>query len=353
MLRLFLFLISIISFNANAVETNFSGFLYNTSFSDNDFHENRTALIINGDAFFNGVALRTQLSSEYKQPRRATVEYSFPVGKSEVVYQIGRFGRTNTFYNSILDSPAGFQMAMLPLAGYSYRMYNGAFVLMDGQQILLRRTYDSFSISGRAATGKMVIDDQEELQLEAFKRHDPDIEMKSTKHNYDIGLQVETENYKAYVSRNKFNAKLKTNSTNPLTKYIASNFSDSTYTIDKFGIQYDNKKYFGRYEFSRGNTMVKSDKGKDVSESDSKDWNTVIGMNIREDDSIYIGYSNGRNMTRRVTYEDSFVGYTLNYKRLTTSIEYHEGHGEGWMRYKTESSSKTWNSWVISTTFKF
>lgn len=341
------------SFNANAIETNFSGFLFNTSFSDSNFHENRTSLVLNADAYYSGLALRTQLSSEYKQPRRATIEYSFPLSSTEIVYQIGRFGRTNTFYNSILDSPASFQMAMLPLAGYSYRMYNGAFVLMDGQQILLRRTYDSFSVSGRVSSGKMVIEDQEELQMEAFKRYDPEIRMKSTDDNYDIGLQLETENIKTYVSRNKFNAKLKTDSTHPLKKYIAANFNDSTYIIDKFGIQYDNKKYFGRYEFSRGNTLVKSDKGKDVSESDSKDWNTVIGMNIREDDSVYIGYSNGRNMTRRATYEDTFVGYTLNYKRLTTSIEYHRGRGEGWMRYKTESGSKSWNSWVISTTLKF
>lgn len=357
MLEKLVSLISILILSGNLMAeeagVNFSGFLYNTTFSDNKFHDNRNIVAVNADIDYYNFAVRTQISNTPDPIRRAVIEYAGPISeKTDFVYQIGRFSRIDSFSNTVLDSPASSQMAILPFAGYSYRMINGDFALMDGHQIQVSgRTPWDHLIRIKGSYGKGVVTEQDDLQKESIKRYDPNILLQSGSSNYDMSIHYETENTHSYIAQNHYQVLVNTNSKLPKYQFITFFNHEVEYIVTRYGFKYDNKKWFARTELILGNTESYSKTGSTTATSKSRDYNIVSGIYL-DNYVIYSGYSNGKNLTGGNQNTDHFVGITYNYNSvLTTSVEYHRGRGNSWMKY--DSTSDSWNSFVISTTLKF
>lgn len=358
MFVLFVLLISLSSVAfANEIpeDPNFSvsGYAFNTTFQDTHFHENRSVVAVNLDADYKQFAFRTQITSADPTIRRAVIEYSVPLGtNTEFVYQYGRFGRIDSFFNGVLDSPASFQMAILPFAGYSYRMYNGSFTLMDGHHVVLRNHYGDNLITFRGAYGKTVINSQEDLQKEAFHRYDKDFNLVSRDNNYDLGLHWESKSWHVYTALNKYSVGNTTSSRHPVKQAIYKNFNQVEYTVNRTGIQYDNQCYFVRTEYTEGATRVRSIVGKETGKTDAHDHNIVIGKYIGNF-VAYGGISRGFNETAKTNNKDDFVGVTYTKPRYSVSLEYHKGVGDGWTRYENTINDYRWGTFVVSTTVKF
>lgn len=342
--------------NANEIGFNYSGYVYNTTFSDSGMHNSRTVMAINLDTDYSNYAIRTQIAnvnSDFKL-RRLVAEVSLPVASStDVTYQIGRFGRVDSFYNSVLDSPSSYQMAILPFGGYSYRMFNGSFVLMDGQQMIIKqRTANGSMVSFRAAYGKMVIDEQSELQKEAIRTYINDIEMVPINGSYDLGLHYETRNWHAYIARQYFKSSQKALSNSKITQRLVDYFNNSEYTLDRYGIKYSNNAYYVQIESTHGKSFSYSANDNIIASINAYDYNYVLGYRMG-DGSVYIGQSYGVNKTANSTNFDKFIGGTYNYDKLTMSLEYHIGEGRGWVKHDNPNSNYDWKTFILSTTLKF
>ena len=345
----------IISVSANAIDYggNLSGYLFYTAFSDHNFHSDRKVIAVNMDADIANTAIRAQVAGLDSSTfvRRLVLEQALSVYNIDIIYQIGRFGRVDSFYNGVLDSPGDYQMAILPFAGYSYRMYNGSFTTMDGHNLVLKKKLDNLLITTRAAIGRGVIDEKS-LQLEAFKRYDSNIDMSSGNDNTDLSIKVESADWSFYVAKHKYISHQSTSSLSPIYQYYVNNYATATYDLLKYGIQYDNKSWFARTEVTEGSTHTYNRKNIATSFQESLDYNVVVGKYL-DNNVIYTGYSLGHNITRDAHNIDRFIGFTNNYKRITTSIEYHCGKGVGWVKYGITENLVRWNTLIGSVSYSF
>lgn len=329
-----------------------TGYAFNTTFADNDFHKNRNILAVNVDADYSNFAIRTQLATFDAEEtiRRGVLEYAAPVFGNDTIVQVGRFSRVDSFYNGVLDAPGNYQMAILPFAGYSYRMYNGSFTAMDGINLITNTKVKTTLITTRLAYGTPVVN-QESLQKEAFRKYDENINMKGTHDNWDASIKLEHGNYSAYISKHFYQTKLSTTSTLLPYKIAERKFHNNEYDLSKFGIQYDNKKMFLRTELTKGHTTIRDANKRMTAEVKAFDYNIVSGCYIN-DFVLYAGYSHGDNKTRNTINEDTFLGATYNFKNLVVSAEYHKVHGNVWVKYATTPINR-WYTWIISTTYSF
>lgn len=357
-LAVVLFTQSLVAISSDDANISLSGFVYNTTFSDNDWHDNRTVLSINGDFDYGVLAFRTQLSTTDVPVRRMVGEISYPFGEHvEMTYQVGRFSRLNSFYNSVLDSPSSYQMAMLPLSGYSYRMFNGSFSMMDGHNFITSVTTQYGIFKLRHARGSVVLDNQKDLQLEVLDRYDPNIEIVRNRESRDYGLFWETKSWQAYISRNYYEVEMETSSNLRSYKRLVDTYSKSEYTLDKVGIRYVGMDWKVSLESGTSNPKYVSRRGKTMAEAESTDYAGTVSYRIKDCTYIYSGYSYGKNRTANRKNTDAFVGITKNIfdKNLVFSLEYHRGKGESWVKYDSEGDfgNKHWNVIVLSTTYKF
>jgi len=345
----------IVSVSANAIDYggNLSGYLFYTAFSDHSFHNDRKVVAINMDADIANTAIRAQVAGLDSSTfvRRLVLEQAISVYNTDIIYQIGRFGRVDSFYNGVLESPGDYQMAILPFAGYSYRMYNGSFTTMDGHNLILKKKLDNVLITTRMAIGRGVIDEKS-LQMEAFKRYDRNIDMSSSNDNTDLSIKLENADWSFYVAKHKYVSHQTSNSTSPIYQYYVSVYNVATYDLFKYGIQYDNKIWFARTEVTEGITYTYSKNNNVTSFQESLDYNVVAGKYI-DNSIIYLGYSLGHNISKDAHNIDRFIGITNNYKRITTSVEYHYGKGVGWVKYGSPETLTKWNTLIGSISYSF
>lgn len=333
-----------------------SGFLYNTTWQDNKFHSDRTVLAVNMSVEEGPLAFRTQLNTTENALRRATIEYSFvPIEDVETIAMLGRFGRVESFYNNILDAPSSSQMAVLPFAGYSYRMFNGSFVLMDGLGLVNKIKYSGEGLlTLKASVGRMVIDNQEDIQKEAFRTYNQDFEMKPSNGGYDLSAKLEKRYYTVYVARQVYKGHFEATNHTALNDFIANKYNKSEYVLDRVGLKVNYKDVFASTEYAEGDTEVLSSTGTHSSETRAADTNYVLGAYLGPY-TFYIGESIGKNKSANYKNTDHFAGATYNYSSLATvSLARHIGNGLSWSKYDTAVLGEyRWNTWVVTTTIKF
>jgi hypothetical protein len=170
--------------------------------------------------------------------------------------------------------------------------------------------------------------------------------------DYDIGLAAESEKWSFYLSRNYYHTIQKTNSNHPLHKFIVSKFDEVDYMLDKAGIKYDDQKNTVSFEYSNGKTKTRDALGKKNSESNSEDYSIIVGRNIGSY-YVYGGRSLGKNHTAGTHNSDKFIGVTKNFNDLVVSVAYHQGQGNGWMKYDAPAGKDSWNTFVVSTSYTF
>lgn len=339
----------------NEPHTSITGFVYNTTFSDSNWHDNRTVAAVNLDFDYGNFAARAQIGTYDSVFRRGVLEYSWPVGgQSAIIYQVGRFSRVTAFNDNVVDAPASWNMAIPPFSGYSYRMINGSFALMDGHRLLIPyRTESGSIVTIKAAYGKSVIS-QEELQREAFKTYSPDMLMSGDSGAYDVALHYETKQWHFYTSQSFYGFTSNTTSRDPYIRYAVNGYKNIDYTLNRIGVKYDNSSYFVRTEIVKGLTIASSPSNKETGRVDAIDHNIVFGKYINNDFIVYGGMSYGKNKTADTRNYDKFVGITYKHDKITVSLDYHIGEGHAWMKYETpKDADHRWRSWVISTTYQF
>jgi hypothetical protein len=339
-----------------------NGFIYNTTFGDKDWQNGRTVAAINADYFLGSFAARTQLSSYQDQHiRRAVLEYSHPIGSNvEMVYQAGRFTRLESFYEGITDNPGNYKQAILPFGGYSYRMFNGAFVIMDGVQGQATfKLPQDYLLRARYSQGKMTVPSQSDIQKEAFRRVFPGVTIDGTNHNYDWALALESVNYKWYVSRNRYHMNVLTDGSNATANVVSNTFNLIDYRVDKAGVRWDNQKYVAQLEWFHDITEIwKKNRSLPLaSNNNAVGFNWMLGTYLNDNWSVYAGRSYGRNKVAGSHNDDNYAGVTWNDGPWTVSTEYHKGNGFAWRKYDAPfvaaPNVPKWSSWVASVTYRF
>jgi hypothetical protein len=352
---------------AQAEETslldNFSvtGFAYVTDFGDHAWHEQRSTLAVNTDWFVGNFAIRSQVSTyEDQNVRRLTAEYSEPFfDRFELIGRVGRFTRVDTFYNGISDSPSNWRQAILPFAGYSYRMHNGSFVVMDGAQVQGNWKINSkYLLSARYSKGAGAIGNQDDIQNEIFSSRPPkDLFVDSANDNESYSLRLFADKWEAYVSRDDYHYNLVALKNTAVTRFYTKNFKDLTYRVDKLGFRFDNDKYLLQTEvfhdyFNSFNTV-----GIQTSDKNAVGTAALGGYYITDNLISYVGRSYARSREKESHQADSFVGMTWNHSPVTMSVEWHKGEGFAWRKYGfiivPAGELPEWNTWVYSLTYVF
>lgn len=375
MLRKFVLLISLLlptlvysqnqDKQVDRLEWSYNGFIYTTQFSDNNWFNDRTIGGINLDAFYKTFAVRTQVSSYANQRiRRFVLEYAHPLGSHvEMVYQAGRFARLDSFYESgVTNNPSVPGTAIPPNAGYSYRMFNGAFVIMDGIQAQSTYKLDSGNlVKARYAIGKMTIPSQTDIQLEAFKRtllNNDEADIVGNRTSYDAGIHYETASWHTYMARNYYAMYVVQSGNSALAKTVANTYATLNYKVDKIGTKYITNKWWAQIEWFHDITeSFKGTTGLLSSNNNAVGENHQIGMYYGDSWSYYAGRSYGRNKTAGSRNDDNFIGATWYKNQWTVSTELHNGAGFAWRKYDAplviNSNVPKWNSIVTSITFRF
>lgn len=343
-----------------------TGFIYFTHFSDRDWFEGRQVAAINVDYDINNFAIRSQLSTYQEQPlRRFVLEYSTPVVSNvEAVAQVGRFSVIESVFNDVTSSPAAFQMAMLPQSGYSYRMFNGSFSIMDGWQIGTSWRNGDWLVKARYGEGKAVVPSETDLIHEAFKRDfsgNDAISMTALPKSSVFGMQVETNNFVGYLSRNVYKHSVSQIGTSRLATLAATVYSEISYRVDRVGGKYDNGDWWIHQEWVQDYTHA-FNKHPSVNKwakvNNSVGDVTILGYHINDNWAAYLGRSHGRNKMSPTHNVDEFVGATWNSHPFTVSVEVHKGEGFAWRKYDAPMTAvypdyPKWNSIVISGTYVF
>lgn len=344
-----------------------NGFVYFTEFSDHEWFNGRQVAALNIDYDIDNFAIRTQLSSYKEQPiRRAVLEFSQPLPYNlEFTAQVGRFSVAESVFDDTTSSPGAFRMAMLPNAGYSYRMFNGAFTIMDGWQVATSWRASDFLVKVRYGSGKSVIPSQIDLIHESFKRDfegDDAIEMTATPKSYILGMQVEAKDFVGYMSRNQYAYEVHKIGNSYLANLADTRYSEITYRVDRIGGKYDNGDFWIHQEWfhdythafdKRANKMYWYDTGNSIGDV------TIVGVHFTDAWSSYIGKSHGKNKMGTTHNIDQFVGVTWNSYPFTVSVEQHRGEGFAWRKHDApyvDFATKgypQWDSLVVSGTYVF
>ena len=335
--------------------TQVSGYAFTTIFSDPSWYQNLSVAAVNVDYTNRLFAVRTQISTYQGDPiRRLTVEKDFSVSqKTESIVKVGRFPRLSSFYNSVTDTPADYGMALLPQSGYSYRMYNGSFILMDGVQTVTNIHTSSDLISIVSSYGYAVIPSQNDLNQEIYHTPQPvpNIQIDPNE-TYDLAIHHLHGPFHCYVALSDYKADVDPTVVTPQSYYLTQHYHSADYLTTRYGIQYTGDTWWAQTEFTQGVTSVLSAQGNQTMYSMSQDQNVVIGYRFNDENKAYVDGSQGRNLTAQTKSTDHVVGYTHTKHQWTESIEYHQGATEGgWRAYN--STITHWNLFVTSITYQF
>lgn len=340
---------------AEPIESNteISGFAYTTQFSDQSWHNSKTVMAINVDHMHKFFDIRWQITTYENSPiRRLSIGTTrYITEHSYATFQLGRVSRFNSFFDNIVDTPAASGMAMLPQAGYSYRMWQGAFVLADGAKLDYTLGIKDHLVTAHYTRGYMVIPDQKEFKLELLKKNIDGITFEPNDGN-TFELHHECKDYHGYISTSRYAVNNTLQSNTPTAKYYYTNANIAKYDLYKAGLKYDNGKLFGLVEYTNGYSHVYSITGTLKAKTEAVDQAVVLGMYFGEGWFIYTGESLGTNLTAKTNALENFTGITKRLKSLTMSVAYHEGRGQGWMKYEALPPYE-WKSVVTSVTYQF
>ncbi len=337
------------------IETSLTGFVTGTAFSDKDWHTAAYTAALNFDVTKGFWAVRGQIAEPYAQPiRRLVAERSIFVAQgNEVLVQVGRFPRIDSFYNNVTDTPASAEMAILPLAVYNRRIVkNRTFNSLDGAQIIY--TIQTLGIVRlHADYGKMTVENQCETQIEASKLPcRTGYRIDGIRGNYDYGVTYEINNFTLLAYRGDIRAKTVLLNPKDITSVVLSTKASSIdYDTVKFGARYDyHHKWWVQTEMMHNDFSLALPGKPFVSGQRSVNRYVLVGACATDQFCSYASYNHGKNTTGGKA-RDLVVGSTYTYNTLTTSLEYHRGSGRSWEKYFAPAAD--WSSWVLSITKGF
>jgi hypothetical protein len=237
------------------------------------------------------------------------------------------------------------------MGGYSYRMFTGAFVMMDGVKLDTSWRASKHLVTLYTSAGYMVIPSQYDLKQELFH-----IDIAGVRLDPTLGSTVELHdefgNWHTYIAKSEYRIESVDTGNTPTSRYIASNYATAEYILDRVGIKFDDNNFFAIVEYLNGHTQAQNKTGRITSVVDAIDYSVTVGKYCGDGLSAYMGHTKGQNLTAKTNAEDMWVGGTKRVGSFTASLDYHVGYGQGWMRYDATPNYK-WNSFVVSTTYQF
>ena len=334
-------------------DTELSGYAYTTIFSDHQWYDNRSVAAINGDFMYDHVAVRGQASTYPDIPiRRLTIETDTHIPNGELVVKVGRFSRVNGFYDNIVDTPASSHMAILPQSGYSYRLFSGAFSIMDGIKSETSWVVHDNRIATYLSYGHMVIPCQSDLQNEVLHKNIPFLELRSIP-GYSAELHDEVGPFHIYIAESMYGVTMDSiNSKDRTSNAVAKTYHVVHYHLDKVGIKFENDFWLASTEYFKGNTHAFTQTDVVTYHLDAEDFNVVLGAYVKEHWFVYTSKSHGHNLTAGTSNNENVYGVTYAYRPFTVSVEKHLGAGNGWQKYGVPPSADI-NSWVSTITYQF
>jgi hypothetical protein len=331
--------------------------MYYTWIQDQDFHENESRLAINADITHdNGIAFRTQLTTQDQQPRRAVIEYNKHINENcSVTTQVGRFIRLDGFYNNVTDSPSSSGMSFLPLATYNRRMNTGTFTLMDGGNVTLYKRKDDMLIETGVRYGRAFIETDEQVQMEALGRTIPNLEIDNQFNNYDWYARLTKDKQTYLLSYNHYSIYTKSNSpTDPISNFISNSAKNVIYDTVKFGAanRWDDFELSG--EFHWGKTVTEDVKGKETFKKIARNIYVKAAYDIGDEWNVYLLQSLGEAGDESKA-QDSVIGVTRDDGVWMLNLEYHKGWNSrsAWMKYNSPDDKRDWNTLVASVVRRF
>jgi hypothetical protein len=338
------------------VESNVSGFVYSTIFSNNEWQNNKTVGALNLDLMSDHIRGTLQVGTEEKSHiRRAAIEISYPINGNNTGYlTIGRFPRLDSFYNNATDNPASSGMAILPFAGYNYKFQTGTFVTLDGVEA--KGTYltkNSDLITYRASSGRMYVDNEKQMNEYFFGKYQDGVDITIPNSSFDYSIHYESEHIHLYYSKNHYEANTKAINQDAVSKYLAYTFSNLNYDVDKFGAKYQTINWWIQGEYVHGITNLYAVNNLVSYHQESNDYYGSFGFYLGDNYSIYAGMSTGRGIDTKgeKSVKDQFIGITRETGVYAVSLDYHHGHGRPWVKFNSQITS--WNALVASGTYRF
>jgi hypothetical protein len=335
-----------------AATVDVSGFAFGTYISDHEWHENEARLAINLDVAHEGFELRSQVTTQENQPRRLTVGYSAAVTDSTSMrVQAGRFVRLDGFYNNVTDAPSSSGMSLLPLGSYSRRMNTGTFTIMDGVQACAMTNTKLGALEYGVRVGQALIDDEGNLQREAFDRvASPHIVSKPAL-NYDAYSRLYTANGAYLVTYNHYATDFRNATGGAAEDMMLSMLAQSvTYDTIKLGVLRNIGPWELSGEFHRGWVSVENGAGTETFSKRADSYYVKAAYDLADEWVAYGMLSRGKSSTGTKAHNNT-IGLTWDNGDWMVNAEYHVGQGNGWAKY--ESPVEDWNAYAISIVRRF
>jgi hypothetical protein len=341
---------------AESMDLNLSGFATTTVFSDKQWYPNTAELAVNFDLTNSDFAIRGQVSISDSTPlRRLAFEKAFWVTKGQdVVFQVGRFPRLESFFNSVTDSPGSYGVAMIPLGDYNRRVLNnGSFDSIDGIKTSYHIKTDAGYFNINLDYGKMTVDKQCDTQVEltGFPCN-PGYKIVGDTGNYDLGILYETGPVKLKLTKGVLlgHTELVDKSDNEDIGFTDA-ISRMRYDLFKVSAKYEVQKWWVQSSFTRGKYYIAPFNGDYGVVQTTSSMYYLGGYYWTPQFSTYYSFSKGINFEDKLNTYDRVIGASYVKDDLTTSLEYHSGSGKLWERYYAPNNN--WKSLVLSVTYRF
>ena len=337
---------------AQAVTVDVSGFVYGTHISDSEWHEDDARLAVNLDLAHEGFELRGQVTTQNNQPRRLVVGYSAAVTESTSMrVQAGRFVRLDGFYNNVTDAPSSSGMSLLPMGSYSRRMNTGTFTIMDGAQVCGMTTTKLGAWEYGVRVGQAMIDDELDLQREAFGRvASPQIESDPAL-NYDVYSRLYTANGAYLVTYNHYATGFRNAGGGPMEDFILGNLAQTvTYDTIKLGVMRNVGPWELSGEYHRGWVSIKNGVGMETFSKRADNYYLKAAYDLSDEWVAYGMVSRGRS-TEGSKASNNTLGVTWDNGDWMLNAEYHLGEGSAWAKYGSQSDD--WSAYAISIVRRF
>lgn len=337
------------------INTHFSGFITGTAFSDRTFYPNTYSLAVNGDVTYGDWAIRGQVAEPYRDSlRRLVVERSTWLGhRQDLMIQVGRFPRLDSFYNSVTDTAGTSDLAMLPLGEYNRRMVESrTFNSLLGTQAIYTALTDAGLFKVHLDYGSMEVEDQCNVQMEATKQICRDgYEIEGVRGNHDYGISYENGPWSLLAYYGQIRAKTNLIDRTDFPSIVFTTVAAKIkYSARKLGIKYSDGPYLAQTEYIETDFKLARQSRDYVSIQKAWSAYTLFGYYWTDEFSTTVSYSYGRSNTSDSNY-DRAIGASYTLDSTVLSLEYHNGYGPSWKRYF--SPTPDWDSWVVSLTHKF
>ena len=349
MSKFYALLISLFFVTTAHSELTLSGYATATYFSESDYSLPTSMVRVRAyDTLTDNVTLAVTLTTYGELLDEAMINWQVPNGPNwkdgDFTYSlnVGRYGRVNSLYNGVTDTPSTAGLAMLPPGVYSLRLLKADLDMADGVQFIARKKLnreDLITIRAAVGTGIMSTPDYTHKELlgntlgEVYKVKPVD------NGAIDLSIEYSDEDSKFYFAHNEF----------PYTSNVPG-IPKLQQSFDRIGMSYDLEYMLIEAELAHTTVNWKNNVDTTVNDESIDGASIVLRHPINDDYTVYTSFSNMKNV-KNYTMQTSSVGITYAKPTYTISLEVMDGSGT--MQPNQDNRGSQWSSVIFTFTKKF